>query len=108
VLGPTVIVMPSAPLVSQVPAMALQSAVPVYVPSVAKVMVYRSCSAGGTTPWNAGVSPVMAVSRQVVPVRAPVSGLRVRRANRSRTATATAATIAMMSAGDRCCIRLSR
>ena len=52
------------------PAIWLQSAVPVNVPSVLKVMTYFVWSAGGITPWKAGTFSVIAVSCQFLPVRA--------------------------------------
>lgn len=52
------------------PAIWLQSAVPLKVPSVLNVIWYFAWSAGGTTPRNAGVFSVIEVSCQALPVRA--------------------------------------
>ena len=62
-----------APTVLYVPAIWLQSAVPLKVPSVLNVIVYFAWSAAGMTPRNAGVFSVIAVSCQFLPVRALVS-----------------------------------
>ena len=68
--GPGAIVSPFEPLVLYVPPTTLQSAVAAKFPSVLKVIAYFDWSSAGITPWNAGTFSVMAVSCQVLPVRA--------------------------------------
>src|SRR4029077_4178413 len=63
---------PFDPLVVYLPEIPLQSAWPVYEPSVLDTRVQRGWSSAGITPWNAGTFSVTAVSCQVLPVSALV------------------------------------
>ena len=107
VLAPSEIVMPSSPFSAYVPDTALQSALAARDPSVANATVYSDCSSGGKTPWNAGVWPVIAVSCQVLPVRAPLSGPRPRNRKMAMAPMATAAMIPTVTSWERCCMSLS-